>query len=118
MYEVKFYTGRNSESPVKNFLLTLDVKARAKIVKYLEMLQDKGPNLKRPYADVVRGKIRELRVEYRSNQHRILYFFFQRNGIILVHAFLKKSQKVKETDILLAESRMNDWIGRKITETE
>ena len=42
---------------------------------YLSLLEKQGPNLKRPYADIVRGKIRELRIHYSSNQFRILYFF-------------------------------------------
>ncbi|HKZ43118.1 MAG TPA: type II toxin-antitoxin system RelE/ParE family toxin [Candidatus Hodarchaeales archaeon] len=116
MYQVKFYTTEAGESPVTNYLLQLDVKARAKIVKYLELLQQQGPNLKRPYSDVVRGKIRELRVEYQSNQYRVLYFFFHRNEIILVHAFSKKSQKLKEQDIELAEGRMTEWISRSNVE--
>lgn len=118
MFEVKFYTTSRGKSPVKDFLLQLDTKARAKVVKSLEILQEQGPNLRRPYADMVKGKIRELRVEYHSNQHRILYFFFQRNDIILLHAFLKRSQKLKEQDITLAENRMNDWISRKSIDTE
>lgn len=118
LYEVKFYTKPSGESPIKDFLLELDIKARAKIIKYLEMLQQQGPDLKRPYADIVRGRIRELRVEYHSNQHRVLYFFFERDDIILLHAFLKKSQKLKEKDLQLAENRMNDWINRKATAKE
>lgn len=79
---------------------------------HLSLLEDKGPTLKRPYADVVRGKIRELRIHYRSNQYRILYFFKLRDQIILVHAFSKKTQRLKERDIELAERRMEDWMRR------
>lgn len=79
---------------------------------HLSLLEDKGPTLKRPYADVVRGKIRELRIHYRSNQYRILYFFQLRDQIILVHAFSKKTQRLKERDIELAERRMEDWMRR------
>jgi phage-related protein len=61
---------------------------------------------------VVRGKIRELRIHYSSNQYRILYFFHVRDQIVLVHAFSKKTQQLKEKDIDLSERRMKDWIGR------
>ncbi|MHB9099806.1 MAG: type II toxin-antitoxin system RelE/ParE family toxin, partial [Syntrophales bacterium] len=71
-----------------------------------------GPNLKRPYADIVRGKIRELRIHYSSNHFRVLYFFQMIDQIVLVHGFSKKTQQLKKRDIDLAETRMEDWMRR------
>ena len=53
-----------------------------------------GPNLKRPYADVLSHGIRELRVVFGSNQYRGLYCFFHRDFIIVTHGFMKKSDAV------------------------
>ena len=80
---------------VENFLDSLDRKSSEKILAVLNRLQSEGPNLIRPFADIVRGKIRELRVQRQSNQYRILYFFYHRNEIILLHGFKKKTQKLK-----------------------
>lgn len=110
MYNLIFYTTERGDSPVDDFLDTLDKKSRAKVAAHLSLLEEQGPNLKRPYADVVRGKIRELRIHQSSNQYRILFFFQARYQIVLVHAFSKKTQQLKEKDIELAERRMEDWI--------
>jgi len=112
LYEVVFYTTEREDSPIDEFLDGLNVKTRAKVEAHIELLEEYGPNLKRPYADTVRGKIRELRIPYSSNQYRILYFFFMRDQIILTHALMKKTQELKEKDIVLAEKRMEDWIQR------
>ena len=112
MYNLILYTTDRGDSPIDEFLDGLDKKSRAKVAAYLSLLEDEGPNLKRPYADVVRGKIRELRIHYSSNQYRILYFFHVRDQIVLVHAFSKKTQQLKEKDIDLSERRMEDWIRR------
>ena len=112
MYNLVFYTTERGDSPVDDFLDGLDNKARAKVAAHLSLLEEKGPHLKRPYADIVRGKIRELRIRQSSNQYRILYFFQLREHIILMHAFSKKTQQLKERDIELAERRMQDWIKR------
>jgi hypothetical protein len=56
------------------FLDRLNKKSRAKVATHLSLLKEQGPSLKRPYADVVRGKIRELRIQQSSNQYRILFF--------------------------------------------
>lgn len=112
LYNLILYTTDSGDSPIDAFLDGLDKKSRAKVAAYLSLLENEGPNLKRPYADVVRGKIRELRIHYSSNQYRVLYFFHVRDQIVLVHAFSKKTQQLKEKDIDLSERRMEDWIGR------
>lgn len=70
-----------------------------------------GPNLPRPYADIVRGKIRELRVSFGSNEYRFLYFFFGKR-IIITHGFLKKTDRVPEGEIERAERIMQDFLER------
>ena len=112
MYNLVFYTTERGDSPVDDFLDELDKKSRAKVAAHMSLLEEQGPNLKRPYADVVRGKIRELRIHHSSNHYRILYFFHLREQIVLVHAFSKKTQQLREKDIELAERRMEDWMRR------
>ena len=112
MYQIILYTTEQGGSPIDKFLDELDKKSRAKVEAYLSLLEEQGPNLKRPYADHVRGKMRELRVLYSGTQYRILYFFHAGSRIILVHAFAKKTQQLRESDIALAERRMVDWIIR------
>jgi phage-related protein len=107
-----FYTTERGDSPLDDFLDGLDKKSRAKVAAYLSFLEEQGPNLKRPYADIVSGKIRELRIQYRSNQFRILYFLQMFDQIVLVQALSKKTQQLKKQDIELAEKRMADWIRR------
>lgn len=112
LYDLIFYTTERGDSPLDDFLDDLDKKARAKVMAHLSLLEEQGPNLKRPYADLVRGKIRELRIRHSSNQYRVLYFFQVRDQVVLVHAFSKKTQQLKKTDIDLAEKRMADWLFR------
>ena len=112
MYNLVLYTTGRGDSPIDEFLDGLEKKTRAKVAAHLSLLEEQGPNLKRPYADIIRGKIRELRIHHSSNQYRILYFFQVRDQIILLHAFSKKTQQLKERDIELAERRMGDWIER------
>ena len=112
MYNLVFYTNIQGDSPIDDFLDSLDKKSRAKVAVHLSLLEEHGPHLRRPYADIVRGKIRELRIHQSSNQYRILYFFQLRDQIVLAHAFSKKTQQLKEKDIELAEKRMEDWLRR------
>jgi phage-related protein len=112
LFDLAFFTTERGDSPIDDFIDGLDKKSRAKVAAYLSLLEEEGPNLKRPYADVVRGKIRELRIHYSSNQYRVLYFFHVRDQIVLVHGFSKKTQQLKEKDIELSERRWEDWVRR------
>jgi phage-related protein len=112
LFNILFYTTDRGDSPIDDFLCGLDKKTRAKVAAHLSLLEEHGPNLKRPYSDIVRGKIRELRIQHSSNQYRILYFFQVQDQIVLVHAFFKKTQQLKKKDIDLAERRREEWIQR------
>lgn len=107
-YKILFYTTKRGDSPMDEFLDSLDKFTRAKVEAYIALLQEKGPDLHRPYADHVRGKIRELR----PGKVRILYCFFLKNYILLVLAIKKKTFRLHNRDIIQAERNMNDYIAR------
>jgi len=97
---------------VKEFLHGLDKKTRAKAYAWLTLLSEEGPNLKRPYADIVQDKIRELRVKFSKTNVRLLYFFLHKNEAVLLHGFKKKDQTIDTQEIDTARQRMKDWIAR------
>ena len=103
MYKVIFYKTARGEEPVARYLKTLDIKVRAKFYKLLTLLENLGPSLKRPYADLLRNKIYELRIKHGSNQYRTLYFFFEKDYIVITHGFTKKTDQVPEVEIERAE---------------
>lgn len=112
MYKIVFYTTRRGDSPVKDFLESLDTKARTKAVAFITLLAGEGHKLLRPYTDTLRGRIRELRIPYRTNQYRVLYFFFQGDSIVLLHGFTKKTQAIPEREIERAGRYIADFIAR------
>ncbi|MBI5408794.1 MAG: type II toxin-antitoxin system RelE/ParE family toxin [Nitrospirae bacterium] len=87
--------------------------ARAKIVKLIDLLSEYGVLLKEPYTKQIRGKIRELRIKDSQGAVRILYFTFTGKRYILLHGFIKKTDKTPEREIEIAEKRMNDFIQRE-----
>lgn len=60
-FEVVFYEKENGECPVEDFLDSLDVKMRAKMVGLLELLEEKGNQLREPYSKAIDDGIFELR---------------------------------------------------------
>ena len=58
-------------------------------------------------------KIRELRIDFSKNRHRIFYFTFIKKTIILLHIFIKKTQKTPVKEIKKAEKNLNNVINNR-----
>ena len=111
-HRIVFYKTPRGDSPFEAFLEGHTDKVRAKFVKLLDVLKEHGANLKRPYADVLREGIRELRVGFGGNAHRALYFFFAQDVIVITHAFMKKTDKVPADEIERALRCKRDFEDR------
>jgi phage-related protein len=99
-YKIKFFTDwETGYNPVREYLRGLPDKERTKILKYAEFLRQHQGVLGEPYTRHIRDKIRELRVDFGKNRHRVLFFTFVEKNIILLHAFLKKTEKTPEKEI-------------------
>lgn len=112
MFQVVFYTNARGDSPVEEFINAMPTKQQRKVGSFLELLAQEGPALRRPYADHVRGDLRELRMQFGRNEYRVFHFFVQQQRVVLVHAFAKKTQQLPEREIETAEERMKDFIKR------
>ena len=67
-----------------------------------------GPNLGMPHTKALGGGLCELRVKGKEGIARV--FFCARIGkkIIILHCFVKKSQKTPRKEIAIAQSRMSE----------
>jgi hypothetical protein len=86
--------------PITDFIESRPQKHQAKIIRFLALLEEMGPTLTRPYADLLRDSIHELRLKLSGNQARILYFFCFETYIILYQAFWKNTDRVPEKRII------------------
>ena len=111
-FTVIFYEDVTGDKPVENFLLSLDIKMRAKLIGILQILQEKGNQLREPYSKHLEDGIFEMRGKVGSDITRVLYFFYLDGKIILTNGFIKKTQKTPRKEIKLAKLRRQDYIER------
>lgn len=111
-FTVIFYEDITGDKPVENFLLSLDIKMRAKLIGILQILQEKGNQLREPYIKHLEDGIFEIRGKVGSDITRVLYFFYLDGKIILTNGFIKKTQKTPRKEIKLAKLRRQDYIER------
>ena len=111
-FEVIFYEKENGDCPVEEFLNSLDVKMRAKLVGLLELLEEKGNQLREPYSKLIDDGIFEIRCKVGNNITRLLYFFYYKGKIILTNGFVKKTQKTPLEEIKVAKACRTDYKRR------
>lgn len=111
-YKVRFYQdAKTGRKPVLEYINNLSAKEEVKVLKYIDYLKVNKGILDEPYSKHIKGKIRELRVDFSNNRHRIFYFTFVDKNIIFLHAFLKKTPKTPLEEIQKAENNYYNVIN-------
>ena len=106
---VELYLDDNGRSPVAEFLQGMPVQDRAKIARYLQLLQEFGPLLTMPHARRLGGKLWELR----PDAFRVLYFAHTGQRFIILHVYRKKSRRAPRKEIELALRRLDNVLARE-----
>lgn len=109
----EFYTDERGRAPVEKFFDTVPQKERASILRALDLLAEFGLQLGSRYVRHLEGKLWELRVQTRGKAYRILYFAYTGQRFILLHAFLKKTEKTSRAELRIAQARLVDFLERE-----
>lgn len=117
MNRVYFYKDKNGNEPVLDYLNELShqngkdsrIKLK-KIYDYIDMLRVYGVKAGEPYVKHLDGEIWELR----PLRDRILFVAWMDGGFVLLHHFMKKTQKTPAKEIEKAKRELKDLIERGV----
>ena len=84
------------------------VEVLADYARLLELLMDHGPNLRLPHSRSLGDGLFELRPRGRSSIGRAMYCFLVGKRVVVVHAFVKKTQQTPDQDLKLARKRVKE----------
>jgi len=102
-----FYRSASGDEPVREWLKALDKADRQVIGEDIAYVQYKWP-IGKPRVDHLRGSIWEVRSKIGNRIARVL-FAVEGAEMILLHAFIKKTQQTNPNDIELASKRLKEW---------
>lgn len=74
----------------------------------VELLIDHGPNLRLPHSRAMGDGLFELRPRGRSGIGRAFYCFLIGRRVVVLHAFIKKSQQTPDKELRIARQRMQE----------
>lgn len=80
----------------------------ADYARLVELLIEFGPNLRMPHSRAMGGGLFELRPRGREGIGRALYCFVVGQKVIILHAFVKKTQQTPEHELKIARKRMKE----------
>ncbi len=112
MWNIIFYEKEDGTKPVQEFLEKLPVKHYAKALRDIDVLEEYGTALTEPHVKHIGGKLWELRIKSASDISRIFYFVHVGKDIILLHGFVKKTQKTPNREIETANNYLEDYQRR------
>jgi len=90
---------------IEKFLNSLELPASSKSAKYIKLLETHGNNIGMPYSKQLSNNLYELRV--RGRQEIRIFYCFHRNQAVILHAFIKKSQKTPRQETETALNRIS-----------
>ena len=112
MHEIIFYKDKNGNIPVRDYIEELEGKKDKdsrikynKIVEYLLILRDYGTHVSERYVKHIEGEIWELR----PNKDRILFAALVNDSFVLLHSFVKKTQKTPRGEIEKAKRELKEF---------
>lgn len=110
-YNVHFYRNEQGEEPVRDYLNELvkkkDKDSRIKLNKirdYVKILRIYGTRAGEPYVKHIDGDIWELR----PLRDRIFFVAWINDSFVLLHQFMKKTQKTPKREIKQAQKEYED----------
>ncbi len=109
---VIYYTSLTGDSPVSDFLDSLDHRQQVKLLRIIKYVEIYGLQSILPHTKKLSGvPLWEMRILGRDNI-RALYAVVYNNSILILSGFIKKSQKAPPTEISIAMFRFKEWKQR------
>ena len=102
-WQIKYYN-----SKLENEILKLPDSLLARYLRLTDLMVEFGSNLGLPHTKHIDEGLFELRVKGKDGIARVFFCTKVRKKIIMLHSFIKKSQKTPRREIKTARIRMRE----------
>ena len=111
-WKILLYRTLQGDSPVQEFINSLELRAQAKVYDAISLLRNFGIKLGSPHIKKVTGsEIWELRI-LGTDSIRVFYIAITGKTFLILHGFKKKKDKTPPKEIRIAEARLIDHRSR------
>ncbi len=103
VWKVTFYSEK-----VKNQTLVLPAGILANLLQILELVEEFGPSIGRPHTAPLGKGLFEIRAKGPEGISRSLFCLVKGQEIVILHSFIKKTQKVPKKHLDMARNRLKE----------
>ncbi|NOY61720.1 MAG: type II toxin-antitoxin system RelE/ParE family toxin [Gammaproteobacteria bacterium] len=89
-------------------VMNLPVGIQARYIHLTKRMRVHGANLGMPHTKPMKYGLFELRIKSKEGIGRVFYCTLMNKQIVMLHCFIKKTQKTPPSDLKLAISRMKE----------
>jgi phage-related protein len=102
-WQINFYNEK-----VKSDTHLFPKKILAKVFHIFDMIEEIGPNLGKPHTDSFGDGLFEVRAKGEEGIGRSLFCYAKGKNIVVLHSFIKKTQKTPKKDLDIALARKKE----------
>jgi phage-related protein len=102
-----FYESASGKEPVREWLRALDEQSRLMVGKDIATVEFGWP-LGMPLCRALGGGLHEVRSRITNRRIARVIFVIHQGRMVLLHGFVKKSQKTPQPDLALAKTRATE----------
>jgi phage-related protein len=103
-YSIIYYS-----QEVQEEIMNLPVTLQARYIGLTDRMMEHGPNLGLPHTDAFGGGLFELRLKGAEGIARVFFCLVVKQKIVMLHSFIKKTQKTPDKELKLAKQRMKEF---------
>lgn len=102
-WEVVYYSEK-----IEQQILALPNDLKAHYLRLADLIGTYGPQLKPPHTKAMGNGLFELRLKGHEGIARVFYCTIIGRKVVMLHGFIKKSQKTPRKELDIATKRMNE----------
>lgn len=93
---------------VQEDIMSLPETLQARYIGLTQRMLEHDPNLGLPHTDAFGGGLFELRLKDAKGIARVFFCTMVEQEIVMLHSFIKKTQKTPDKELKIAKSRMKE----------
>jgi phage-related protein len=103
-WEIKYH-----DAKLQDTVLSLPAGLLARYLHLTDRLVEYGPDLGMPHTRAMGSGLFELRLKSQEGIARVFYCTVVGRRIVLLHQFVKKTDKTPAKELAIARKRMKEW---------
>jgi phage-related protein len=102
-WTIKYYSEKVQEE-----IMSLPAGIQARYIYYTKRMLGHGPDLGMPHSRAIGDGLFELRMKASEGIGRVFYCTLIEKRIVMLHTFIKKTQKTPASELAIARRRMKE----------